>query len=132
MKTLEYKTGVKRKPKLYTAAYNLLKYPVFKKDEETGVFMPIYEYQCTACGHQLEAFQKMSEAPLTECPNCHKANLQKLVSAAGFQLKGTGWYATDFRDKGKDKSKTSTTTETETKKGTDDKGSSSSTSGDAN
>jgi putative FmdB family regulatory protein len=63
--------------------------------------MPIYEYQCTACGHQLEAFQSMSEAPLTDCPACHQAKLQKLVSAAGFQLKGTGWYATDFKNKGK-------------------------------
>lgn len=63
--------------------------------------MPIYEYQCSACGHQLEAFQNMSEAPLTDCPHCHQPNLQKLVSAAGFQLKGTGWYATDFRNKGK-------------------------------
>lgn len=78
--------------------------------------MPIYEYQCTACGHSLEAFQKMSEEPLTDCPECHKATLQKLVSAAGFQLKGTGWYATDFRDKGK--------TESKPKKDTSDKGSS--------
>lgn len=65
--------------------------------------MPIYEYQCGACGHHLEAFQKMTESVLTECPNCHKHDLQKLVSAAGFQLKGTGWYATDFRDQGKKK-----------------------------
>lgn len=63
--------------------------------------MPIYEYQCGACGHRLEAFQKMTEEPLTACPNCHQATLQKLVSAAGFQLKGTGWYATDFKNKGK-------------------------------
>jgi putative FmdB family regulatory protein len=70
-----------------------------------GSAMPIYEYQCTGCGHQLEAFQKMSEAPLKECPECHKESLQKLVSAAGFQLKGTGWYATDFRNKGKPETK---------------------------
>lgn len=63
--------------------------------------MPIYEYQCAACGHRLEAFQKMTDALLTDCPNCKQSQLQKLVSAAGFQLKGTGWYATDFRDKGK-------------------------------
>ena len=63
--------------------------------------MPIYEYQCNACGHSMEAFQSMSEAPLTDCPACHKPLLQKLISAAGFQLKGTGWYVTDFRDKGK-------------------------------
>lgn len=65
--------------------------------------MPIYEYQCTACGHQMEAFQKISDERLTECPNCHKATLNKLVSAAGFQLKGTGWYVTDYSDKGKAK-----------------------------
>jgi putative FmdB family regulatory protein len=63
--------------------------------------MPIYEYQCSSCGHHLEAFQKMTETPLTECPACHQSSLAKLVSAAGFQLKGTGWYATDFKDKGK-------------------------------
>jgi putative FmdB family regulatory protein len=72
------------------------------------VYMPIYEYQCTACGHQLEAMQKISEAPLTECPTCHKSALQKLISAAGFQLKGTGWYATDFRNKGKPETKPDT------------------------
>lgn len=62
--------------------------------------MPIYEYRCTACGHELEALQKLSDAPLTECPACHRAALSKKVSAAGFQLKGSGWYVTDFRDKG--------------------------------
>lgn len=65
--------------------------------------MPIYEYQCSACGHQLEALQKVSEAALTECPECHKASLQKQVSSTSFQLKGTGWYATDFKTPGKDK-----------------------------
>jgi putative FmdB family regulatory protein len=85
--------------------------------------MPIYEYECSACGHQLEAIQKMSDEPLTDCPTCHKQALQKLVSAAGFQLKGTGWYATDFRDKGKDtKPKDS---------GSSDGGSSSSSSSDS-
>lgn len=96
--------------------------------------MPIYEYECSACGHQLEAFQKISEAPLTDCPKCHKPKLQKLISAAGFQLKGTGWYATDFRNKGKPEPKTETkdTSNTGTEKGKDDKGSTSSstTSGD--
>ncbi|MEO8400395.1 MAG: zinc ribbon domain-containing protein [Gammaproteobacteria bacterium] len=65
--------------------------------------MPIYEYECNACGHRLEAFQKMSDAVLKSCPECHKEALQKLVSAAGFQLKGTGWYATDFRNSGNKK-----------------------------
>ena len=62
--------------------------------------MPIYEYRCGACGHQLEALQKLSDAPLTDCPACGKAHLSKLVSAAGFQLKGSGWYATDFKNSG--------------------------------
>lgn len=63
--------------------------------------MPIYEYQCASCGHTLEEFQKMSDQPLTDCPACHNPSLGKIVSAAGFQLKGTGWYATDFKNKGK-------------------------------
>ena len=59
--------------------------------------MPIYEYRCGACGHELEALQKLSEAPLVACPSCHADSLVKQVSAAGFQLKGSGWYATDFK-----------------------------------
>jgi putative FmdB family regulatory protein len=62
--------------------------------------MPIYEYRCAACGHKLEALQKLSESPLTDCPACGKSRLSKLVSAAGFQLKGSGWYATDFKGSG--------------------------------
>jgi putative FmdB family regulatory protein len=62
--------------------------------------MPIYEYRCSACGHELEVLQKLSEARLTGCPECGKEALAKLVSAAGFQLKGSGWYATDFRGSG--------------------------------
>ena len=62
--------------------------------------MPIYEYRCAACGHEIEALQKLSDAPLTQCPSCHKPELKKLLSAAGFQLKGSGWYATDFRNSG--------------------------------
>lgn len=62
--------------------------------------MPIYEYRCAACGHELEALQKLSDAPLRDCPACHKAELRKRVSAAGFQLKGSGWYVTDFRNSG--------------------------------
>jgi putative FmdB family regulatory protein len=62
--------------------------------------MPIYEYRCEACGHQEEFLQKVSEPPLTQCPACGKPSLQKLLSAAGFQLKGSGWYVTDFRNKG--------------------------------
>jgi putative FmdB family regulatory protein len=62
--------------------------------------MPIYEYRCTSCGHELEVLQKLSDPRLTECPACHAATLIKKVSAAGFQLKGSGWYATDFRNSG--------------------------------
>ncbi|AKS40889.1 FmdB family zinc ribbon protein [Wenzhouxiangella marina] len=63
--------------------------------------MPIYEYQCKACGHELEKLQKLSDAPLTDCPACHKAELVKKISAAGFRLKGGGWYETDFKKDGK-------------------------------
>ncbi|MCR9277614.1 MAG: zinc ribbon domain-containing protein [Pseudomonadaceae bacterium] len=59
--------------------------------------MPIYEYQCSNCGHQLEALQKLSDAPLTDCPQCGEPSLSKQVSAAGFRLKGGGWYETDFK-----------------------------------
>jgi putative FmdB family regulatory protein len=65
--------------------------------------MPIYEYKCENCGHQLEAIQKFSDPPLLECPACGQPTLTKLISAAAFQLKGTGWYVTDFRDKNKKK-----------------------------
>ena len=59
--------------------------------------MPIYEYKCGKCGHQLEALQKMSDEPLVECPECKEPALSKLISAAGFRLKGGGWYETDFK-----------------------------------
>jgi len=62
--------------------------------------MPIYEYRCAACGHELEALQKLSEPQLVTCPECSKDALTKLVSAAGFHLKGSGWYATDFKNSG--------------------------------
>jgi len=61
--------------------------------------MPIYEYQCQDCGHQLEKLQKMSDAPLKGCPSCKQASLRKKISATGFRLKGTGWYETDFKNK---------------------------------
>lgn len=61
--------------------------------------MPIYEYKCDKCGHQLETIQKFSDPPLSECPACGEHALSKLISASAFQLKGTGWYVTDFRDK---------------------------------
>ena len=59
--------------------------------------MPIYAYKCSACGHTKDALQKMSDAPLTDCPACGKATFSKQVTAAGFQLKGGGWYVTDFK-----------------------------------
>ena len=62
--------------------------------------MPIYEYRCSSCGHELEALQKFSDAPLVACPSCSAMALVKKVSAAGFQLKGSGWYATDFKGGG--------------------------------
>lgn len=64
--------------------------------------MPIYEYRCEACGHEFDELQKFAAAALTDCPSCGKPALIKKVSAAGFQLKGSGWYATDFKSKKKD------------------------------
>ncbi|MFG6456800.1 FmdB family zinc ribbon protein [Roseateles sp. BYS96W] len=59
--------------------------------------MPIYAYRCSACGHAKDVLQKLSDAPLTTCPSCGAEAFGKQVTAAGFQLKGSGWYATDFR-----------------------------------
>lgn len=67
--------------------------------------MPIYEYQCQQCGQLAEFIQKVDEAPKTLCPSCGSNALQKCLSRTSFQLKGSGWYVTDFRDQGK---KTST------------------------
>ncbi len=61
--------------------------------------MPIYEYACNECGHELEALQKMSDAPLIDCPACARPALKKKISAAGFRLTGSGWYATYFKQK---------------------------------
>src|SRR6059058_5702398 len=63
--------------------------------------MPIYEYRCSSCGSEHEVLQKFTEPPLAICPSCEKETLTKLVSAAGFQLKGSGWYATDFKNNNK-------------------------------
>lgn len=63
--------------------------------------MPIYEYDCQACQHRLEALQKLSDAPLKDCPECGQPALKKRISAAGFRLKGGGWYETDFKTGGK-------------------------------
>lgn len=65
--------------------------------------MPIYEYQCKACGHEFESLQRISDEPLKDCPKCSAPELQKLISAAGFRLKGGGWYETDFKSGDKKK-----------------------------
>lgn len=65
--------------------------------------MPIYEYRCSSCGHQQDFLQKLSDPPLTDCPECKQSTFSKQVTAAGFQLKGTGWYATDFKNGGSSK-----------------------------
>jgi putative FmdB family regulatory protein len=62
--------------------------------------MPIYEYRCASCGHQQEFLQKVSDAPHTRCTKCGQETFAKMVTAAGFQLKGSGWYATDFKGGG--------------------------------
>ncbi len=71
--------------------------------------MPIYAYRCAECGHAHDALQKIADAPLTDCPACGKPALVKQVTAAGFQLKGSGWYVTDFRDNGKSGGKAAAT-----------------------
>jgi putative FmdB family regulatory protein len=81
--------------------------------------MPIYEYQCEACGAHLEKLQKISDPVLKDCPECQKPSLKKLISATSFRLKGTGWYETDFKTGNK-------------KHGTEDKPGSSSASKDTN
>ena len=63
--------------------------------------MPIYAYRCADCGHQFDALQRLADPVLTDCPSCGKSALAKLVTAAGFQLKGSGWYQTDFRNTAK-------------------------------
>lgn len=62
--------------------------------------MPIYAYRCETCGFAKDVLQKVSDAPLTDCPSCGKSGFKKQLTAAGFQLKGTGWYVTDFRNNG--------------------------------
>jgi len=65
--------------------------------------MPIYGYRCSSCGHEEDVMQKMSDAPLSTCPQCGKQTYAKQLSAAGFQLKGSGWYASDFKGGAKSK-----------------------------
>src|SRR5262245_24736040 len=82
--------------------------------------MPIYAYRCSACGYQNDYLQKISEPLLTECPECGKSTFKKQVTAAGFQLKGSGWYVTDFKDNGK---KAKAASKEESKAGSDKAGS---------
>ena len=76
--------------------------------------MPIYEYRCGKCGHEQEFLQKITERPIARCPACGSAKFHKQLSAAGFQLKGSGWYATDFKG-GKKPADTSTPAKAEAK-----------------
>ena len=79
--------------------------------------MPIYEYACTDCGHELEILQKMNDLLLEQCPACGQNTLKKQISAAAFHLKGTGWYETDFKGKKKPtESEKTETQKTETQK----------------
>ncbi|MFV8604064.1 FmdB family zinc ribbon protein [Ralstonia pseudosolanacearum] len=75
--------------------------------------MPIYAYRCDACGHAKDVLQKMSDAPLTDCPACNAPAFKKQLTAAGFQLKGSGWYVTDFRGGSGSTSATSTAAKTD-------------------
>ena len=77
--------------------------------------MPIYEYRCGACGFQKEFLQRLNEKPLTVCPECGKRSLNKMVTAAGFQLKGTGWYAADFKGGAKKTADKKSDTKTDSK-----------------
>jgi putative FmdB family regulatory protein len=96
--------------------------------------MPIYGYRCEACGEEHDVLQKVSEPPLTKCPACGKKALKKQLSAAGFQLKGSGWYATDFKSKKpaekKPEAKSEAKTEAKTETKPDAKPASTTTTGD--
>ena len=99
--------------------------------------MPIYEYQCEACGYKLEKLQKISDDPLKVCPSCGASKLSKLVSAAAFRLKGGGWYETDFKTSGRrnvsdsEKSKTTDSSEKSSTKESGEKKNDSKKSGDS-
>lgn len=96
---------------------------ILAEPNEGSEAVPIYEYRCLDCGFQDEFLQKASEPPKTVCPSCGKETFRKLLSAAGFQLKGSGWYVTDFRNSGAKPSKGAGT-------GGKDKGASESAKGD--
>lgn len=93
--------------------------------------MPIYEYRCESCGHELERLQKMSDDPLKDCPECGASALRKVISPVGFRLKGSGWYETDFKKDNKrnlvdSDSSTKSTKKTESKSKSKDSSSTSS------
>jgi putative FmdB family regulatory protein len=75
--------------------------------------MPIYEYLCNSCGAEKEHLQKINDAPITACPVCGSSNYTKLISAAGFQLKGSGWYVTDFKNNKAKQTDSQSTTKTQ-------------------
>ena len=77
--------------------------------------MPIYAYQCQGCGHKLDKIQRISDAPLTDCPQCSQPSLKKQITAASFKLTGTGWYETDFKNKSNDKNKSGENSSAQTK-----------------
>jgi len=83
--------------------------------------MPIYEYRCDSCGFQKEFIQRMSDPRLTDCPECKKPTFSKMVTAAGFQLKGGGWYVTDFKGSGSAPSTSTSSSSTESKTKTAEK-----------
>jgi len=96
--------------------------------------MPIYEYRCDNCGHEFDTLQKVSDEALTDCPECGKPSLVKKVSAAGFRLKGGGWYETDFKSgkkknvAGSDSSSSSSSSDSSSSSGSSDSSSGSSSS----
>ncbi|WP_020167503.1 MULTISPECIES: FmdB family zinc ribbon protein [Methylotenera] len=77
--------------------------------------MPIYDFQCTSCGHKLELLRKISDPSTATCPNCNQETFNKMLSAPSFQLSGSGWYATDFKDKKVSKPSSSESAESTTK-----------------
>ena len=100
--------------------------------------MPIYEYRCDHCTHQLEAIQKISDPPLKSCPECSRDALRRLISAPTFRLKGKGWYETDFKKDGQrnlhqaeSKSESSTESKGESKSGSSETGSATAKAGDS-
>ena len=93
--------------------------------------MPIYAYKCQGCGHQFDKIQRLSDAPLTDCPQCNQSQLKKQITAAAFKLTGTGWYETDFKNNKKDTGKSNSTDGTSSSEKSTAKSDSSSTSSDS-